>query len=158
MLLFLLLAITALVSASSPPLAAEILYWPLSAAQPSQLALVNYDPSTLQSTLVSYTPPPSSDNDILRVGLYTMSLEKQWVGSLSSIAQVAATNASLTLHLGPDNQPYHVSIAPSESPSRVQALRDSPAAAPKPHLNRPVVVSPDGRHPEAVEEKSLFQK
>ncbi|OJD11009.1 hypothetical protein AJ78_08131 [Emergomyces pasteurianus Ep9510] len=39
---------------------------------------------------------------------------------------------------------------------RVEFVRSNPS--PSPHLNRPVVLSPDGSAPEEVVEKSLFQK
>ncbi|KAL1955378.1 hypothetical protein VTO42DRAFT_8598 [Malbranchea cinnamomea] len=169
-------------AASSAPLSADIFYWPLSAPQPARLAQVTYDPATLQSTVVSYSPPaeplPASDAaDLVRIGLYTA--EQQWVGSLTSLAQLVSlrgTSPTLTLHLGPDNQPYHVALTPSpvttittttsgageqqqqQQLPQVALVRADRALGPSPHLNKPVILGPDGKRPEEVQEKTLFQR
>lgn len=159
--------LSAVLAVPSAPLSADIFSWSLSAAQPVRLAQITYDPSTLKSTLVSYSPPSGpgadSDSDLLRIGLYTS--DKQWAGSLSSVAQLSSVDApTVTLHLGPDDQPYHVSLSPStyskqqrEQPN-VEVVRSDRAAAPSPHLNKPVVVAPGGTGREELEEKSLFQR
>ena len=165
LLAFLVLSLLSALAAASSPLSTDIFYWSLSAIQPSRLAQVTYDPSTLQSTITAYTPPSDVDanNDLLRIGLYTS--DKQWVGSLSSLVQLSPTHSTptMTLHLGPDNQPYHVSLSPSTSSKQqgqpnVVVVRSDRAAAPSPHLNKPVVVTPGSRGPEEVQEKTLFQR
>ncbi|EEQ86066.2 uncharacterized protein BDCG_09335 [Blastomyces dermatitidis ER-3] len=206
-----LLSLSALSSASASdsaaPLSADIFYWPLSStsSKPLPLAQISYDPSTLQSTINSYTPPPQPLNDagdknidkqadLLRIGLYanpddnkSNDPNKQWVGTLSSLALFTNTPQTLTLHLDQNNHVYHAAISsfaspPAPSPDskttkksksssspgtgngeeagagplRVEFVRSTPS--PSPHLNRPVVLSPDGTAPEEVVEKSLFQK
>ncbi|PGH28797.1 hypothetical protein GX50_08460 [[Emmonsia] crescens] len=208
-LLSLSLSLSALTSASAAPLSADIFYWPLSSSsKPSPLAKIFYDPSTLQSTVDSYTPPqPINDNsnidkqaDLLRIGLYTTAAaanandnsnnnpEKQWVGTLSSLSLFANTPQTLTLHLDQNNHVYHAAISCSASSSaspspdssaqkkgtenntpssqqgkyegaaslKVEFVRSNPS--PSPHLNRPVVLNPDGNAPEEVVEKSLLQR
>ncbi|PGG96690.1 hypothetical protein GX51_07689 [Blastomyces parvus] len=195
-------------SASATPLSADIFYWPLSSStssKPLPLAQISYDPSTLQSTIKSYTPPqPLNDSgdknidkqaDLLRIGLYTNPSDdksndpnQQWVGTLSSLSLFTNTPQTLTLHLDQNNHVYHAAMSsfvspPAPSPDskttksksssssslqgnggeeagagplRVEFVRSNPS--PSPHLNRPVVLSPDGTGPEEVVEKSLFQK
>ncbi|KKZ66716.1 hypothetical protein EMCG_07605 [[Emmonsia] crescens] len=203
-------------SASAAPLSADIFYWPLSSSsKPSPLARIFYDPSTLQSTVDSYTPPqPINDNsnidkqaDLLRIGLYTTTAaaaaanandndndnsnnnpEKQWVGILSSLSLFANNPQTLTLHLDQNNHVYHAAISCSASSSaapssdssaqkkstenntpssqqgkyegaaslKVEFVRSNPS--PSPHLNRPIVLNPDGNAPEEVVEKSLLQR
>jgi hypothetical protein len=135
----------------------DIFYWPIGAASPSVLARVTFDPTTLTSSVTSYNTPDSTD-DLVRIGLYTAS-SKQWVGSLASLSSLTDKSQQPTfrLHLGPTNEVYHVSLASSTATSAQAELVLSEAGA-QPHLNRPVVVSPDGTDAEAVEEKSMLQK
>jgi hypothetical protein len=142
----------------------EILYWPVGSSQPSVLARVSYDPTSLKSDVVSYQPPKDKDG-LVRVGLYTSTPtnNKQWVGSLVSLSSLAGNEQpTFRLHLGPANDVYHVSLsAPSvtqESASGPQVEIVSNESGTRPHLNRPVVVGPDGQNPEQPEEKSLLQK
>ncbi|OJD24634.1 hypothetical protein ACJ73_04001 [Blastomyces percursus] len=192
-------------SNSAAPISADIFYWPLSStsSKPLPLAQISYDPSTLQSTINSYTPPqPLNDAgdksidkqaDLLRIGLFANPdgnksnnhPNKQWVGTLSSRSIFTNTPQTLTLYLDQNNHVYHAAISsfvsppapstdskstkktkssssqgtgqePRAGPLRVEFARSNPS--PSPHLNRPVVLSPDGTAPEEVVEKSLFQK
>ncbi|EEH19654.1 hypothetical protein PABG_01913 [Paracoccidioides brasiliensis Pb03] len=138
-LLALSLALSALTSASpsaSSSLSADIFYWPLSSSsspsKPSRLAKISYNPTTLRSTIDSYTPPqPVNTNgnldrqaDLLRIGLYITSIndnsptkkDKQWVGTLCSPSIFANTQQTLTLHLDHNNHVYHASISSSATP------------------------------------------
>ncbi|EEH39021.1 hypothetical protein PAAG_01483 [Paracoccidioides lutzii Pb01] len=140
-LALLALSLSALASASpsaSSSLSADIFYWPLSSSslspsKPSRLAKISYDPTTLQSTIDSYTPPQpvnTNDNfdrqaDLLRIGLYITSIndddsptkkDKQWVGTLSSPSIFANTQQTLTLHLDHNNHVYHASMSSSATP------------------------------------------
>ncbi|KAJ5480974.1 hypothetical protein N7539_006868 [Penicillium diatomitis] len=205
--LLLLPSTAASASSTGADSTAEIYYWPLGASHPSTLARIAYDPITLQSNVLAYTPPASGsgpahedpDLDLVRLGVYSQagSSRKQWAGSLVSRASIAeargASLPTLRLHLGPANEVYHVSVAAagetvvrseagknvkgghalgtgamerarSEGESRgdaagrvrVQLIKSE--AAVQPHLNRPVVVGPDGQNPEEVPEKTLMQK
>lgn len=153
----------------------EIFLWPVSAAQPSSLARIAYDPQTLATDVVSYTPPTeltsssSSDaNNLVRVGFFknTPSASKQWVGSVLVIPDGAALkNAKLHLHLSPQDEIYHVSLsldqkAESDEPSDKPVLAVDlvrTRAGPTPELNKPIVPRPDGAPPEQAE-KTFFQK
>ncbi|CRG91489.1 hypothetical protein PISL3812_08538 [Talaromyces islandicus] len=159
-------------SSGSLPSSADILYWPIaSSSQPSLLAKVEYDSKTLETNVLSYTPPVADNNDdkngqqqdLVRVGFFvdTPASPKQWVGSLiSRSALTTQQRQKLHLYLGPTSeQPYHVSLSPHFNQSTdaldVDLVFSKPG--PQPELNKPVVVNPDGTNPEVVE-KTLFQK
>lgn len=160
-------AVSLLISVANASLSTDILYWPLGSPQPSVLARVSYDPASLKSDVVSYHPPKDDQSDsLVRVGLYTSTPtnKKQWVGSLVSLSSLAASEQpTFRLHLSPANEIYTVSL--SASSTSAQGSTSSPRielvsneSGTQPHLNRPVVVGPDGQNPEQPEEKSLFQK
>ncbi|KAJ5225152.1 hypothetical protein N7468_006377 [Penicillium chermesinum] len=148
----------------------DIFYWPVHDAQPTVLARVSYDPATLKSDLLSYHPPSTTDSDdLLRIGLYTSTSEnpKLWSGSLVSRSALSsdAHQPQLRLHLGPTHEVFHVSLgatpatssaSPEHTDLKVQLISSAPG--PQPHLNRPVVIGPDGQNPEEVPEKTLLQK
>ncbi|KAJ5605056.1 hypothetical protein N7510_010210 [Penicillium lagena] len=148
--------------ASASSLSTDILYWPVGAASPSVLARVAYDPVSLQSDLVSYSPPSDKLRDgLVRVGLYTSTPTnpKQWVGSLVSASSFAEHQPVLRLHLGPTSDVYHVAVAAAKASATAPQIVLIPnEAGTQPHLNRPVVVGPDGQDPEQVVEKTFFQK
>ncbi|KAK9580389.1 hypothetical protein V6Z90_008400 [Aspergillus fumigatus] len=159
---------------------ADILYWPVASSQPSVLARISYDPASLASDVVVYSPPRITDleggrnleadaQDLVRVGLFTFTPNnpKHWVGSLTSLSLLAENEdqkPTLRLHLGPSGEVYHVSLAaspPSAATSSSKGLNIellSSEVGPRPHLNRPVDVGPDGKSPEEVIEKTFFQK
>ncbi|KAL1845717.1 hypothetical protein Plec18167_009217 [Paecilomyces lecythidis] len=171
-----------LASASSPTvnLPSEIFYWPIAASQPALLARLAYDPTTLESKLLSYTPPvnertsaSSEQDDLIRIGFFTSTPTnpKQWVGTLVSRSALTTTSDKDTpvfqLLLDSQNDSYHVALSSSQltlSPTNKDAAAPEPVEIfrseilPRPALNRPVVVSPDGKGPEEVVEKTFFQK
>jgi hypothetical protein len=153
---------------------ADILFWPVtssSSSKPSLLAKIEYDSETLDTNVLSYTPPAadsSNDNkngqeDLIRVGFFvdTPASPKQWVGSLISQSALATQRQKLHLYLGgATEQPYHVSLSPHFNQSSTDALDVElvfSKPGPLPELNKPVVISPDGTNTEVVE-KTLFQK
>lgn len=159
-----------LVSVVADSVSTDIFYWPVGAPQPSVLGRVAYDPVSLKSDLVSYQPPSTPQDGLVRLGLYTStpSNAKQWTGGLVSGALLTGTGdknqPTFRLHLGPRNEVYHVSLA---APSTTVPISDSTGPlvemvssddGPQPHLNRPVVVRPDGEGEEEVEEKTMLQK
>jgi hypothetical protein len=167
-------------TSSSEQVTTDILYWPVASSQPSTLARVSYDPTSLEPNVLSYSPPVASRkttdaedhiDKLVRVGLYTSTPAnpKQWIGtltSLSSLTGVGDGRPMIQLHLGPLNEVYRVSLRLSSSSSSsdtteefkpsVELVRAEPG--PRPHLNRPVVISPDGQSPQEVVEKTFFQK
>ncbi|PLN81189.1 hypothetical protein BDW42DRAFT_100322 [Aspergillus taichungensis] len=163
-------------TSSSHLLSTDILYWPVAGvSEPSTLARISYDSSSLKSDLLSYSPPQKSlgadddSEDLVRVGLYsTSSSGRQWVGTITSLSSLARKEGqgqlALRLYLSPSNEIYHVSLGPSSLPAAASAS-DGPTVevipaetGPQPHLNRPVVLSEDGQNPEEVVEKTMFQK
>ncbi|OOQ85784.1 hypothetical protein PEBR_23817 [Penicillium brasilianum] len=153
--------------ADALPSSTDIFYWPVGASQPSVLARVAYDPTSLKSNVLAYNPPnPNQADDLVRLGLYTATSTnpKQWTGSLVSLSSLAGAEhpPTLRLHLGPASEVYHVSLAAFEPASaktgepRVELVASETGT--QPHLNRPVVVGPDGGNAEEVPEKTLFQK
>lgn len=176
-----LLTVVVVASSSTPASTTDILYWPLTSTQPSLLARVSYDPTTLKSDVLSYSSslpvknPSSEDSqDVVRVGLYTSSPSdsKHWVGSLTSLSALAGGAdqvPTIRLHLGAVGEVYHVSVKKSAleegAVSEGAASGGDPVvevvsatAGPRPHLNRPIVVSPEGQGSEEVVEKTLLQK
>lgn len=156
-------------ASASLPSSADILYWPVgSSSQPSLLAKVEYDSKTLETNVLSYTPPTAADSnngqqDLVRVGFFidTPASSKQWVGSLiSQSALTTQQRQKLHLYLGATEQPYHVSLSPHFNQSTdaldVDLVFSKPG--PQPELNKPVVINPDGTNSDEVVEKTLFQK
>ncbi|KAL2832379.1 hypothetical protein BDW59DRAFT_139142 [Aspergillus cavernicola] len=152
----------------------EILYWPVANPEPSVLAHVSYNPALLKSDLIDYTPPTDLSQDLARVGFYiaTPTNQKQWVGTLTSLTALRGDDSrkpTLRLHISPSNEVYHVSLSSdsttstsssssSSSPGNLHIEIVTDEVGPSPHLNRPVVLSPDGKSPEEEPEKTLFQK
>ncbi|GKZ26914.1 hypothetical protein AbraIFM66951_003539 [Aspergillus brasiliensis] len=166
-------------SSSSLPLSAEILCWPVSAPEPSVLAHVSYDSTTLQPELTSSSTnivaacyghePQDASNDLIRLGVYTSTPtnSKQWVGTLASRSSLSGSEndrPTLRLHIGPSNEIYYVDLLSSASsttsstPVSPQLELLSSQAGPRPHLNQPIVLGPDGKNAEEVVEKTIFQK
>ncbi|KAL4994812.1 hypothetical protein BDV10DRAFT_144181 [Aspergillus recurvatus] len=163
-----------LVFLSSPALSSyspqlEILYWPIANPEPSALAHVSYDPASLNSELIDYSPPTDPSHDLARVGFYVATLTdpKQWVGTLISSSALMGDDSTqkptLRLHVSPSNEIYHVSLGSTAATStsssgsiEIELVADE--LGPSPHLNRPIVVGPDGKNPEEQPEKTLFQK
>lgn len=143
--------------------------WPLSSS-PSKLAEIEHSPVEQYTSVLSYTPP-SSPQGLVGVGLYNHSTNA-WLGSTvtSAASFQPEFQGTISLHVNADGDVWRVAFHSSRksvpsSPNgsdtgddkpRVQLLR--PAPAPQPHLNRPVVLSPDGKLPEKEVEKSFLQK
>ncbi|KAL4803902.1 hypothetical protein BDV18DRAFT_32884 [Aspergillus unguis] len=160
-----ILSLSVSVLSYSPQL--EILYWPVANSQPSVLAHVSYDPASLKSDLIDFIPPSDTSEELARVGFYiaTPTNPKQWVGTLTSSSALRGDDAqkpTMRVHVSLSNEIYHVSIgsdtasASSSDGIRVELVADE--LGPSPHLNRPVVVGPDGKNPEDQPEKTMFQK
>lgn len=155
------------------PKSAEIYHWAVNAPQPSLLAKIAYNPDTLESNILSYTPPiaEDGDNDLkYRIGFYTTAADgsKQWVGSLVSQSALTSTSPTqhntLQLYLSGSQQHelYHVSLSKkysTEEPEDSLAVElVYPSAGSLPELNKPIVINPDGTGPHEEVEKTFFQK
>jgi hypothetical protein len=158
--------VSLLIAIANASLSTDILYWPVGSSHPSVLARVSYDPTSLKSDVVSYHPPKDDQGDsLVRIGLYTSTTsKKQWVGSLVSLSSLSADEQpTFRLHLDSANEVYAVSLsAPSITAEhsttgpRVELVSNESGT--QPHLNRPVVVGPNGQNPDQPEEKSLLQR
>ncbi|KAE8411391.1 hypothetical protein BDV36DRAFT_88133 [Aspergillus pseudocaelatus] len=151
----------------------DILYWPITSSEPSLFARVSYDPTSLESNVISYSPPiavHTESPNLVRVGLYSSNGidPKQWSGTLTSWSAIAGSDGQrpmLQLYLDSSKKVYHVALTLSSLEATIAPNTTSPImklipleAGPRPHLNRPVVVSPDGTNLEDVAEKTFFQK
>ncbi|KAL4746185.1 hypothetical protein BDW72DRAFT_185399 [Aspergillus terricola var. indicus] len=166
-LAFLILLSSPVLSSYSPQL--EIFYWPVANPEPSALAHVSYDPASLKSELIDYSPPINLFHELARVGFYitTPTNPKQWVGTLIPPSALTGADSSqkptLRLHVSPTNEIYHVSIgstavSSSSSSKSIEIELIADDLGPSPLLNRPIVVGPDGKNSEEQPEKTLFQK
>ncbi|KAI9689766.1 MAG: hypothetical protein M1822_009648 [Bathelium mastoideum] len=151
--------------------------WPLSASKPQVLAEVTYDTQSLSARAQKYhQPAPVSAEELVRVGLYDTKTA-DWVGVVTSGSQFVGNNRekTLTLHLDQDGRPFHVGFgasAPSPSEEKKQGkgktaaagegglnvVVKTPVRGPQPHLNKPIVLSQDGKLQEKEPEKTFLQK
>jgi hypothetical protein len=165
---------------TDPVQSVHIFYQPITQAlsdtKNSLLASIKYDTSTLESRVLTYSPPAAIDtmNESQKshplVRIFTDSPH----GS-TTITSLPAFNPgfkqTLTLHLDNDNLVFAASFSadplppPSASDSsqpnlKVVLLRPTSGPTPKLHLRKPAVVDADGKEiPQAPEvEKSFFQK
>lgn len=148
--------------------------WPLSSSSPSKLAEIEYNPAERSTSVLSYSPPKipsSSSKELVRIGVYNSST-KAWLGSTVTSAASFEPDfqGTIRLHVDAEGEVWRAAfhsarrITPSDQDSRnaeigklrVEVLR--PVPAPQPHLNKPVVLSPDGKVPEVEVERSFLQK
>ena len=173
-------SITLLLSAVCVAFAAEtqktvdVFAWPFSSAKPQQFAKVSYRYPSLNATVQLHSLPKTSDNqELVRIGFYRST--DAWSGIATS-AQSFGTDREKRLRLivDSDGDPYHIGFSgmPISSPADrqgysnvgdgnpdqvlVEVVRQSPG--PLPHLNKPVVLSPEGKVEDKEPEKSFFQK
>jgi len=147
----------------------DIFAWPLLTTKPQTLAQITYTPTN--ASIKSYTPASiPSNSEIVRIGFHHGPSGEQWSGIATSAENLSAEKSkTLTLHVRPDGELYHVGwkvdaepVSQGKGRSSVQEgkfnvevvrIREGPVPA----LNQPVVVSADGE--EAKEpEKSFLQK
>ncbi|KAF2771527.1 hypothetical protein EJ03DRAFT_30806 [Teratosphaeria nubilosa] len=126
------------VFAAEPERSVDIFAWPLSSPKSSTLAKITFNSTSATVKSVSNPSIPSHE-DVVRVGFYHPS------GSWSGIATSASNfhdgkDKTLQLHVNSDGELYHVKPGPT------------------PRLNKPVVLSPDGKAPEKEPEKTFLQK
>lgn len=142
----------------------DIFAWPASAAKAELLAKIAFNSTT--ATVKSYTKPniPSSD-DLVRVGFYHPS--GSWSGTATAASNFAKEDKKLELHINSNGELYHVGFKAGDlgSSSKASDKKDGLAVevlkvkpGPTPHLNRPVVMNPDGTAPEKEPEKTFLQK
>lgn len=170
----LIVALAATAFAAEVEKTADVFAWPLSAAKSQPFAKVSYSYPSLNATVKSYSPLSLPDyHDLVRIGFYHSG--DTWSG-ISTSSQSFGPGREKTLRLLVDSKGdvYHIGLtslpdstlgsqktrkAPrteEEDQLLVEVVRQTPG--PTPHLNKPVVVNPDGKVDEQEPEKSFFQK
>lgn len=131
------------------------------------LAEIKYNPSTLSAELISFEAPElSPDSKLLRVGIYDVATSS-WKSSTSTTsAESFAKGYSPTFVLSLDAQGGVIGVSLKSGKIDAGQTRDfgpkvkvlKTAKGKAPELNRPVVLSPEGKLEEPVTEKTLLQK
>lgn len=163
--------------AQSSERSVAIQVWPLESTQPQQLAQVTYNPSTLTSTVSALSPPqgPYQSENLVRVGLYD-SKTSDWRGIVTSAASFDTKyQQKISLHLDDDGSVWHVGFSAYPKPKsivqnanmKIDTITDAsqvvveiikPSAGPTPVLNKPVVLTAEGKVQEKEPEKGMLQK
>jgi len=141
---------------------------PLSGSAPIlSLAEIKYNPSTLDAEIVSYSPPAlPTDSELVRVGVYDAATGR-WKSSTSmTAAESFAKGYRPTIVLSLDAQGGVLGVAcksgkidageSRDFAPRVKVLKT--VKGQQPHLNRPVVLSPEGKVAVPEVEKTMLQK
>lgn len=155
--------------------------WPMDASRPQELGTFTYSTGTTPaSSLTSYKPPnvpikAGEEAPLVRVGLQDPKT-KEWRGVVTSANGFGSNfQQKISLHVDLEHQPWHVGFSAYPKPSPTKRVRRrgeepevvpqvvteviTPEPAPTPHLNRPVVVSPEGKvEGKDQEEKTFLQK
>lgn len=160
----------------------QVFYQPItqpfsSSAERHLLASIECNLSTLETKVLSYSPPPTSDganNDQKTQPLFRISTQQSdgstTISGLSTFNP--AYTQTLTIHLDGKDSAFAASLSaadPLPPPSRSNSPESNlavillrPATGPTPKLNakKPVVLNADGKEiPQVPEvEKSFFQK
>lgn len=138
-----------------------------SAPAPAILAEVEYQPSDPSAPEITNYEPPElpEDAQLVRVGLYDSSASAWSASSVASIENFSKGYApAITLSIDGKGRPVGASVKgvvidagqTRDFGPRVEVSVTGKGA--QPELNKPVVLSPDGRKPEEEEEKSFLQK
>lgn len=141
---------------------------PLSpSSPPSVLAEIKYNPSTLSASIASFEPPElSPDSKNVRIGVYDAATSS-WKSSTSlTSADSFSKGYQPTLVLSLDDQGGVLGVSVSSGKIDAGQTRDF---APKvlvrgvqrgkgPVLNKPVVLSPEGKVAQPEPEKTMLQK
>ncbi|KAI9672037.1 MAG: hypothetical protein M1829_004581 [Trizodia sp. TS-e1964] len=153
-----------LCAAKDPTSSITIYQWPLSEASiaPTSLAEIQYNPRTLEAQVVKYSPSTKESADLVRIGLYDKTT-KSWTGILTSAESLEPNYIpSIILYLDDSDRVWAIDFRSSPGgktdPLDFSVTLATANPGPKPHLNRPVVLTAEGKLPEVVPEKTLFQK
>lgn len=137
----------------------DIFAWPLSDARPQTLATVTYNLTHAAAGPYKFPTIPSGDN-VVRIGFHHSAGSDSFISTAASNLQ-ADKQKTLQLLTTREGEVYHLgfkAVAAQSKPQDqliVEVVRIGDG--PKVHLNKPVVVSPDGKVDEK-EEKNFFQK
>lgn len=183
MLLGLLSIVVSLAAAqTSVDRTVKIYAWPISSPKPQELAQISYGSNVASSkaSISKYSAPKidsgvGATDELVRVGLYDPTTN-EWHGIVTSVQNFDPKyQQKISLHVDLDHNPWHVGLTAYTKPTSTQKVRREgqdielvpqavaeivlPVPAPTPHLNKPVVLSPDGKvETEAKDEKTFLQK
>lgn len=152
----------------------------MASSSPQELATISYnEDSSSTATISNYKAPKvavtSADTpDLVRVGLYDPST-KEWRGVVTSATSFDPKyQQQLSLHIDPEGAPWHVAFSAYPKPKPVPKARRAgeqvevvpqviteivtPKPGPTPHLNKPILLSKDGKVEEKEPEKTFLQK
>jgi hypothetical protein len=159
-------AIGAIASSESTD-SAVISIQPVGSPSITTLAEIGYNPSTLSAEILSFDAPElSPDSKLLRIGVYDAATSS-WKSSTSTTSvESFAKGYSPTLVLSLDAQGGIIGVTCKSAKIDAGQTRDF---GPKvtvskmgkgklPELNRPIVLSPEGKLEEPVPEKTMLQK
>lgn len=147
----------------------DIFAWPLSASKSQSFASISYN-GTTASVKFHSRPSIPADDSIVRVGFHHASTGK-WSGIATSASNFAeGKDQKLQLLLNDEGTVYHVGfkaedVSKGSSGSGAGSKKDGLSvevvpmnAGPQVHLNKPVVVNPDGKPAGEEEQKTFLQK
>ncbi|OJJ95830.1 hypothetical protein ASPACDRAFT_126012 [Aspergillus aculeatus ATCC 16872] len=168
---------SSVVNSSPPPQpsSADVFYWPVAASEPSLLAQISYNSTSMNSELVTYSPPTlahaQQSSDLIRIGFFAINTSgsKHWVGTATSWSSFFGDEDNrpvlrLYIESPSEDELYHVALVSSTTFADFSTLVSprvelvSNEAGPRPHLNQPVIIGPDGKNADEVVEKTFFQK
>lgn len=176
--LIVLLAVLQVAIAAEVHRTVDIFAWPLTAAKSSPLTKISYSYPSLNATIKSFIAPQSSRGDEwVRIGFYKGGNE--WSGmAVSPRIFNPGQGRKLELMVDAQGEPLHVALRsvhtqplavktskqsgsaqsppPQQRPITVEIVRQLPG--PQPELNKPVVLSPDGKLEDKEPEKTFLQK
>ncbi|KAF2262612.1 hypothetical protein CC78DRAFT_413242, partial [Lojkania enalia] len=126
------------------------------------IAQIEYDTSSPNGTLTSYTPPSGSysPEHLLRIGLLDPKTS-QWRGVLTSAASFSDEyKKKFVLYVTEKGEPYHVGFGTSARGQGDEVVVEiaKKGLGPKPVLNKPIVLNADGKLEGKEPEKTFLQK
>jgi hypothetical protein len=157
------------ISAESILLDATTIYIePLSpSSSPSVLAEIRYNPSTLSASISSYEQPNlSPDSKLVRIGIYDPAASK-WKSSTSLTSAESFSKGykpTFVVNLDAQGDVLGVSVSSGKIDAgqtrefAPKVIMKSMGRAKGPELNKPVVLSPEGKVSTPEPEKTLLQK
>ncbi len=143
----------------------DVYAWPLSAHKPQSLAKLSYN--STHATVSNYSPLtiPVGD-EIVRVGFYHGG--NTWAGVATAASNFGAgKERKVLLHVDARGEVYHIGFKAVDVIGSGKGVKGGEGlgvevvqmqTGPTPHLNKPVVLTADGKVDEKVEEKTFFQK
>jgi hypothetical protein len=140
---------------------------PLSASSPVPLAEISYNPSTLSASLDSFEAPSfPADTRLARIGIYDPATASWRSATSMTSRSTFARGFRPTIVLSLDARGGVLGVACKSAPVDAGQTRDftpgvrvmRTARAGQPELNRPVVLSKEGKVEEPVPEKTFLQK